>query len=437
MEEKNVKNIPKFEICLGSKHNSSSIKVTYNYSDEHILDIQITKDKANEILKKNIFSLNYENPETLLNVFDKLETPLNEFRSLKSLKNHGISLKYHNNGTLVESSNFSYGIKEGPWKTYFSDTGTIKQDVSMEYNVPNGTSTYYYKNGNIRRKFSSKNGLFEGKYEEYFDDGQPRLICFYTKDMLDGNYLKYRADGSLFMSGNYRRNSKNGIFITKVEQTGELGGGKIECNYLMDSPHGSCISKYSSGNVRRVCNYSRGNLHGEFKVFFNSKNPILKQRVFYSRGGVISGNSEKYDEKGNLLSFLAVKNDAFLRFINVKVEGQTGNHIVCDYRNNQPGIEQEKSKGVLGIVRQYLDKVVNEGENGIEWWRDDLVEGEFNLSIDKRGQFSDFQTEKMKMNFCHNSEACGLRFSSSNGLGQTKELVLNFDEEGKFKKLTY
>lgn len=91
---------------------------------------------------------------------------------------HGKFYFFHPNGQVKSSGRYSYGRKEGIWRSYYAD-GSMEDSTFYRDGVPEGVSLGYYNNGYLSdSSVINKDG--SGVYVSWFDDGAPASAGFFA-----------------------------------------------------------------------------------------------------------------------------------------------------------------------------------------------------------------------------------------------------------------
>ena len=91
----------------------------------------------------------------------------------------GLYEKYHPNGQVKFTGEYTNNVMAGLWKGYYQD-GTLKEEVTMKNNEENGPFKEYHPSGALAVEGNFQNGPFEeGELKEYDDNGGliARKLC--------------------------------------------------------------------------------------------------------------------------------------------------------------------------------------------------------------------------------------------------------------------
>lgn len=145
------------------------------------------------------------------------------------------ALRTDGTGAVLEEGEVINGVKNGTWVTYHPEGERVK-------------SVTNYVNGR-------KNGL----HVELNNRGQVELQCFYSDDVLNGKWAKYK-------------------FGTRVEK---------EVNYKMGNFDGVYKEYHGNGKLQKEINYKDGVQHGSFKQYNDTEQLVMEYE--YDNGKKVSG----------------------------------------------------------------------------------------------------------------------------------------------------
>jgi antitoxin component YwqK of YwqJK toxin-antitoxin module len=166
-----------------------------------------------------------------------------------------------------------------------------------------GVVETHYPSGLTKEKYYSMNGKIEGQYLEYREDGSLYKKLNYVSGALNGECYCYYPDGVIRVISYFSNGKANGEFRTFYEN-----GSIIEIqNYKDNLRDGENIQFYQNGNISYKCNYEKGKKNGESYSY--TENGILDcYIVFVNDNGIIN---ERYSEDGFLVIQLIVQDDFY------------------------------------------------------------------------------------------------------------------------------
>lgn len=144
--------------------------------------------------------------------------------------------KVNDKSEIIEQGTVLNGKREGTWLTYYDGR---KAGVAK-------TSTSYI------------NGEKHGAYFQFDNIGRIEMMCFYSKGILHGNYVKY-----------------------------QYGKPKEEATYVNGQLDGDYKTYYSNGKIQQETVYKNGKKDGR-SVFYNEQEQIIMDYQ-YKDGEQVSG----------------------------------------------------------------------------------------------------------------------------------------------------
>jgi antitoxin component YwqK of YwqJK toxin-antitoxin module len=105
-------------------------------------------------------------------------------------------LYYSNGSKLVAEENYALGKKQGLFKLFSSEDGTLLQEEVWEKNILHGEHKEYYTTGALRSKWLYKNGKIDGAFENYYLDGKLWNKGQYSGGLRDGIWICYDRKGN-------------------------------------------------------------------------------------------------------------------------------------------------------------------------------------------------------------------------------------------------
>lgn len=145
------------------------------------------------------------------------------------------AIKKGTSGAVVEEGELLNNLKTGTWVTYYPEDSRIK------------TITNYI------------NGKKNGIYMELNDRGSVDLQCYYTDDILNGKWVKYK-------------------FGSRPEK---------EIDYAMGQMDGFYREYHSNGKLQKEISYKAGKQDGKFRQYNDKEQVVMEYE--YKNGEKISG----------------------------------------------------------------------------------------------------------------------------------------------------
>ncbi|MEO8240334.1 MAG: LysM peptidoglycan-binding domain-containing protein [Flavobacterium sp.] len=167
----------------------------------------------------------------------------------------GESISYFGNGQIYEKGFYKNGNKEGIW-TQYEENGSVKvienykvgELISDDYDIDRLSNTY------------DKNG---------------ELIENHNENQLDGEWIKYYANGQIEIKGFYKNRKREGEWLfydmnyERIENVNKAVNGNLKMsnnrlsakhNYRNGMLDGECIWYYDNGQIREKEYYLNGKL---------------------------------------------------------------------------------------------------------------------------------------------------------------------------------
>ncbi len=147
----------------------------------------------------------------------------------------------------------SLNIKDGKYKKYDEGTRILQAEGRIKDNLPVGIWRTYYPSGNLQSVVNyDENGDVNGELFYYFDK-KPKVIMAkmnFDKDLLQGIYKEYWANGAQ----------------------------KAKLNYKNGRLHGDAFYYYPSGQIKVKGKYKKGEKKGKWLFYDPDGNLIDKKR---------------------------------------------------------------------------------------------------------------------------------------------------------------
>ena len=236
--------------------------------------------------------------------------------------------------TVVITEDYSNNILSGERKEFYSN-GRIKSRVNYINGKPDGNYVEYYDKDYSKVKSAGeyKDGKREGQWHWYYDTGELKRVIVYDKGSvpLDEDSLQYitrefykngkkkspvKFDTSIYLNDRNKRltefreevfnhnvsySIKKDIYLeNRYEENWNISGkllnygGKLN-NNKMNGNHISFF--FQTDKIEQEKNYKDGNLHGEYKEYY--ENGQLKLEANY-RNGKEEDITKTYYKNGNL-----------------------------------------------------------------------------------------------------------------------------------------
>ncbi len=135
--------------------------------------------------------------------------------------------------TLIYFTGGLLFAQNGPVKTYYGKSDTVKSEINYSNNIREGTAKFYYPNGKLKEELTYVDGKVEGTVKSYYNTGK-------LKEIFIAENGKRQGPTSLFDStGNYLKDITfdNGMLVlnkntaeSSAVQTASSGGKGNELN---------------------------------------------------------------------------------------------------------------------------------------------------------------------------------------------------------------
>ncbi len=166
------------------------------------------KDPKGNILYKGHFNNNI--PEGEFTYYDS--TGKVTAKVIFSEKGTNAYTKMFQRGFKVSEGLYINEKKDGLWKYFNADSIVIAEENYVK-GVPHGSWKTYYAKGSLLEELTYLNGKKEGNWIQYFYDGPVKTKATYHNDKLEGLATFYHPNGRVFISGPYKGNLKDGVWM--------------------------------------------------------------------------------------------------------------------------------------------------------------------------------------------------------------------------------
>lgn len=134
---------------------------------------------------------------------------------------------------LVEEGNYEHNKKTGLWKKYYP-TGSIKNEITFQNNLPRGPYKIYYSDGKLEEIGNWQGNKNVGSFKRYHPNGKPAQIFTFTDaGKRDGVQNYFYENGNLQLSVEVTDGVANGIYETYYPD-GKLKSEKFIRNGILD-----------------------------------------------------------------------------------------------------------------------------------------------------------------------------------------------------------
>jgi antitoxin component YwqK of YwqJK toxin-antitoxin module len=161
------------------------------------------------------------------NPFGKFTYYYEDGKTVKSVSNFSSNGKiayvtsYHSNGKVSSYGKYIDKIKDSSW-VYFGDNELKIAEEQYSKGKKNGVwKQYDYQTGSILEETSWKNDLKNGATKAYMLNGNLRYQIMYKDDKANGPYFVNYASGTVLEKGVYKNSLKDSI-TTNFDETGKI-----------------------------------------------------------------------------------------------------------------------------------------------------------------------------------------------------------------------
>ena len=314
------------------KNNKELGSWKYYYSDGQLKAIGSFDDSGEKHGKWEWFYKNGQLKETATYVHGKAQ---------------GKNLLYHKNGRLYIDANVVDQKIEGEYK-YYKENGALSEKKNFSKGVHNGPYQSYFMVGKVLPEFdlTYKNDSVAGKMLEYYANGEVFQESFYKNGLLELE-KKYFIGGELSSEVHYSNNELNGsykIFHSnkKIAQQGQALDGAF---------HGSWKTYYRNGTLQSEFSYSKGKIDGLYKYY--DTDGLLFYEFIYRKGEIIA--YKYFDKKGNVIKEARKKGGEFM-YEGLNSDGSIASKGLYDISGGKKGIWEFYSQyGVLTEKGNYVE----------------------------------------------------------------------------------
>ena len=272
----------------------------FKYYNEEGVFQQIEK-WANNILIEDAVETKKLEKQTAYHSNGRIKTEAYFFKG----QPEGIRREYDTSGNVIKAYTFKNGFltgegivdengyKQGFWKEYYEEEGSLRAEGSYLNSKPVKEWKYYFSDGGIEMtgQYTSK-GNKDGEWVWYYPDRNILMIENYYNGNYDGLVVSFDEKGDTLMLGNYEDGLEEGRFIYRNDSVLE------ERFYMSGQKHGEWKSYYPNGKLKIICPFEHDFQEG--KCVHYHENGRVKAEYPY-KDGLLHGISYIYNEEGVLL----------------------------------------------------------------------------------------------------------------------------------------
>ncbi|MCI5054994.1 MAG: hypothetical protein MRY83_02735 [Flavobacteriales bacterium] len=281
-------------------------------------------------------STNYVDGKVVDNVASEFQTeskeekyPNGNVKSQLNFRNgrqHGVSKYFKEDGSVDKVEIYEYGtklgegkldekgIKNGPWKEYYS-TGELRAEGTYKGGLRVGVWVFYHLNGKVEQKGKyDAAGRPSGDWKWYYDNGAVQREESFYAGKEEGTLIEYNDTGRVISQGEYLDGEREGEWFYQMgdyREEGKYQGGQrvgewkhyylsndevsFKGSYEDGIPNGKHIYYFPSGKKMLEGKYEFGNKHGEWKRYNDIGEITLT--IFYKDGIEVKVNNVKIKPK--------------------------------------------------------------------------------------------------------------------------------------------
>lgn len=251
--------------------------------------------------------------------------PSGKIKTVASYKDgvpEGIRREYSEDGRILMAYTFrdgqitgqgimtEQGIKQGPWKEYYSD-GKLKAEGDYSEGKKVGGWKYYYPDGTLEQEgYYNAEGLLDALWKWYYPSGTLLREEQYLNGLADGSSVEYDENGKIVTSGEYIEDKEEGKWFYNID------GAIEEGTYRNGLRNGPWSSYYQDGQLRFSGDFIDDNPNGKHISYWG--NGKLKEEGRYVMG-LKEGDWLKYDPDGTLFIVISYEKGIETKYDGIKI----------------------------------------------------------------------------------------------------------------------
>lgn len=192
---------------------------------------------------------------------------------------------YYPDGTLKAIGDYVDDMRMNQWK-YFYEDSTLEQVGRYYYDVPDGTWRWYFEDGELRKEQEFRDGLENGNIIEYNDSNEV-IVRGQFIDGLESGIWEYTSH-NVIETGEFIQGERNGRWIVKWIDTDQL---KEITNWSDGVLDGQYIRYFADGVVRLRGKYVNGFKDGVWEHFASNGARVVT--VEYDMGKELKYNGSR------------------------------------------------------------------------------------------------------------------------------------------------
>ncbi len=232
-----------------------------------------------------------------------------------------IKLTYYKKGFITDIERINSidkaGMKQGKWKYFYEDEGTIQLEGEYKNDLKHGYFKKYSKDGNLLTTSKYVDGVLQEDVAElakldikteYYPSGKPKIVASYKNDVPEGVRREYSPEGEIVAGYIF----KNGTIVGEgiIDEAGIKDGPwreyypnsalKSEGVYDNGKRIGEWKFYHPNGQLEQIGSYNKdGEEDGPWTWYF-ATGDLLREESYFN--GMIDGYSIEYDEFGVIIA---------------------------------------------------------------------------------------------------------------------------------------
>jgi antitoxin component YwqK of YwqJK toxin-antitoxin module len=128
---------------------------------------------------------------------------------------------YYNNGNPMASGKYISQKKDSTWLYYNEEDSTLSAEENYTGGMKEGLWKTYYPEGQVAEEITYRQDKKDGPWVQYFTDGKVKSKGLYVNDTIEGQFTVFYLNGMVEISGTYLNNEKDGTWVY-MKETGEM-----------------------------------------------------------------------------------------------------------------------------------------------------------------------------------------------------------------------
>ncbi|NLA48351.1 MAG: hypothetical protein GX876_02680 [Bacteroidales bacterium] len=158
-------------------------------------------------------SYNYGRPDGLWKWYYNNGSLLREEEYFQG-EREGIFVEYSNEGEIIAEGQYADGEKNGPWK---NRTEFYSEEGNFIIGLKDGQWKSFYSDGTLKFRGNYLQGNPDGQHFYYFDSGRLKEEQFYRMGLRQRTWKKYDEEGSVILTITYKDDTEVSINGVKID----------------------------------------------------------------------------------------------------------------------------------------------------------------------------------------------------------------------------